>query len=191
MSKSSMLRIGQWTALSSGSIGTVLIWISLALPWGVTAVGENRELLIPLNGAYATSQYSAIISFAYLILLLAAIPCCVYMILMKGDSKRTAIAFAAIGVLTSCLAATSTMFLFKTISIGLPATLTGCSFIVTAGLLSIWRVKPGSVDHSEMTYFRAYVIKRFAVFVLTLVVITMFGFWLYSYFSRYIWPWLH
>ena len=190
LSKSSILRIGQWAALSSGLIGTVLIWIALALPWGVKAIGENGELLIPLNGAYATSQSSATIGFIYLILLLAAVPCCVYLLLMKGDSKRTATIFASIGVLAACSAVLSTMSMFKTISIGLPATLTGCSFIILASLLSRWRVKMGPVDHSEITYFKSYVIKRFAFFVLTLVVITLFGFWLYSYFSRYIWPWI-
>lgn len=190
VSKSSMLRIGQWTALPVGLIGTALVWIGLILPWGVMAVGESGELLIPISGAYAASQTSATISFSYLMLLLAAIPCCVYLLLMKGDSKRTATTFGTIGVLAAGLAILSTTSLLETISYGLLTTLTGCFFIVIASLLSMWRIEMGPVDHSEMTYFRAYVIKRFAVFVSTLVAITLFGFWLYSYLSRYIWPWI-
>jgi hypothetical protein len=133
----------QVTALAGGLLGTILILIGFILPWGIGGFGENGELLMPVNGIYTIFRSSAFFGPLYPLLLLAAISCCAYFLLTGGRSRKTAEAFVAVGTLAASWATTSALFLLETVSIGTATTLTGCAFIVLAGLLSIWHMKVG------------------------------------------------
>ncbi|MCJ7468992.1 DUF2330 domain-containing protein, partial [Candidatus Bathyarchaeota archaeon] len=142
----------QLTALAGGFFGTILILMGFVLPWGIGGFGENGEVLMPANGIYTISRPNAFFGSLYPLLLLAVIPCCVYFLLTGGRSRKTAEAFVAIGTLAASWATTAAFFLLETIGIGIATTLTGCEFIVLAGLLSIWHMKVGPVNRSRTSH---------------------------------------
>jgi hypothetical protein len=176
----------QLTALAGGFFGTILILMGFVLPWGIGGFGENGEVLMPANGIYTIFRPNAFFGPLYPLLLLAVIPCCAYFLLTGGRSRKTAEAFVAIGTLAASWATTSAFFLLETVGIGIATTLTGCAFIVLAGLLSIWHMKVGSVNRSGTPHYGEYVARRITTSILTLFGITLIVFWLYSQIPWYV-----
>ena len=141
---------------------------------------------MPASGIYTISRPNAFFGPLYPLLLLAVIPCCAYFLLTGGRSRKTAEAFVVIGTLAASWATTSAFFLLETVGIGIATTLTGCAFIVLAGLLSIWHMKVGPVNRSGMPHYGEYVARRITISILTLFGITLIVFWLYSQIPRYV-----
>jgi hypothetical protein len=143
----------QLTAFAGGLFGTILILIGFVLPWGIGGFGEKGEVLMPASGIYTIFHPNALFGPLYPLLLLAVIPCCVYFLLTGGRSRKMGEAFVAIGALAASWATTSAFFLLESVGIGIATTFTGCTFIVLAGLLSIWQMKVGSVNRSGTPHY--------------------------------------
>ena len=137
----------QITALSAGALGLFLAWSGYIFPWGLVELGKNEELLLTLNGWYVTFLSGKTTNLLFSLLLIATIPCYVYLLLIRGDSRSTSVAFAIIGasmmfiVLASCIS-----FLYR-VRIGTVMTFTGCLFITLGGLLCFLRTNL-NLEHS-------------------------------------------
>lgn len=166
--------------LLTGLVGLGLVWAGFALPWGLTGSGW---VLLPADGASATSQSN--VSLLYMLLLLGAIPCYTYLLLVAGDSKIAATHFTATGAGTLTLTLVTSAAVLHTTSIGVHLTLTGCAFIILAGFLSLRRLQSEPVPRHKMTNFRTYVARRFLISVLTIFAVLIFLFWLTSLLPPY------
>ena len=166
--------------LLTGLVGIGLVWAGFALPWGLTGSGW---VLLPADGASATSQSN--VSLLYMLLLLGAIPCYTYLLLVAGDSKIAATHFTATGAGTLTMTLVTSAAVLHTASIGMHLTLTGCAFIILAGFLSLRRLQSEPVPRHKMTNFRTYVARRFLIYVLTIIAVLIFLFWLISLLPPY------
>jgi hypothetical protein len=175
----------QFMAVLSGLVGVILFSAGFVLPWGTKVVGQ---LYLPLNGPYATSQFGTYSSLFYVFLVMAAIPCCSFLVIIGAGSRRTALAVIAMGVCILLAAVMTSVFALSTVGIGTFVTVTGSLFMMLAGVFSLRRLKLGPVFAIWMTTFRAYVISRFAVFVVTLIGVLLILFWLFDVLARpFIW----
>lgn len=171
----------QFMAVLSGLVGVILFSASFVLPWGTKVVGQSY---LPLNGPYATSQFGAYSSLLYVFLVMAAIPCCSFLVIVGAGSRRTALAVIAIGVCILLTAVMTSVFALSTVGIGTFVTVTGSLFMMLAGVFSLRRLKLGPVFAIWMTTLRAYVISRFAVFIVTLIGVLLILFWLFGILAR-------
>jgi hypothetical protein len=181
----------QIVALSAGLIGVFLVWSGFVLPWGLVEFGKSRELLLSLNGSYTTPLLGDALSILFSLLLLATIPCLVYLLLVGGDSKGASATFTTIGACMMLLVLASTIGLLYAVSIGAFMTLAGCAFIVLAGVLSLWRIKLSpkqSLETSRTTRFQDFIARRFLVSIVTSIGVVLLVFWISrSLLNYYLW----
>jgi hypothetical protein len=132
--------------------------------------------------------------------LLALIPCYLFLLLIQRNSKGASAILAAAGL---CITLQTLMWIVGIfpvpgvsytyypayiINIGVYTTVIGSLFTMSAGLLSLLRIKlmPAHlVMASRRIGFETYMVKRFLAFVVTLIGVTLVIFWLYSLFP----PW--
>ena len=177
----------QFMAVLSGLVGVILFSAGFVLPWGTRVVGQ---LYLPLNGPYATSQFGPYMSLLYVFLVAAAIPCCSFLVIVGAGSRRTASAVIAIGLCILPIAVMPSVFTLSTVGIGTFVTVTGSLFMMLSGVLSHRRLKLGPAYAGWMTTFRAYIISRFAVFIVTLIGVLVVLFWLFGVIARPLLPYL-
>jgi hypothetical protein len=166
--------------LLTGLVGIGLVWAGFVLPWGLTAFGQ---VLLPADGTSATSQSS--MSLLYVLLLLGAIPCYTYLLLISGDSKMAATHFTVTGAGTLTVSLITGGVALRTVSTGMYLTIAGCAFIALAGFLSLRRLQSEPVARHKMTNFKTYVARRFLISVLTMFAVLVFIFWLISLLPPY------
>jgi hypothetical protein len=167
----------QFMAVLSGLVGVILFSAGFVLPWGTKVVGQ---LFLPLNGPYATSQLGPSTSLLYVFLVMAAIPCCSFLAIIGGGCRRTAFAVITIGAGILLTAVMPSVFVLSDVGIGTFVTVTGSVFMMLAGVFSIKRLKFGPVFAPWITTFKAYIISKIAVFVVTLIGILLIIYWLFD-----------
>lgn len=181
-------------SLLAGLVGIFFTWNGFFLPWGAVDFGE---VIVALNGFYGTSLLagnSITMNILFIFSLLAVGPCYVYLLFMQRNSKGASLLVTAGGafiMLQTLLWMLGLSFVPGTsnayptvyrMSIGVETTLMGCLFIILAGVFSLWRIKllpEHVIMASEKMKFGTYVVKRFLIFVLTLIGLSLFIFWLY------------
>jgi Uncharacterized protein conserved in bacteria (DUF2330) len=171
----------QFMAVLSGLLGVILFSAGFVLPWGTKVIGQ---LYLPLNGPYATSQFGPYMSLLYVFLVMAAIPCCSFLVVIGAGSRRTALAVIAIGACILLTVVVPSAFTLSTVGIGMFVTVTGSLFMMLAGVFSLRRLKLGPVFAIWMTTFRAHIISRLAVFIVTLIGVLLILFWLFGILAR-------
>jgi hypothetical protein len=119
-------------------------------------------------------------SLLYVFLVMAAIPCCSFLAIIGGGCRRTALAVIAIGAGMLLTAVMPSAFALSTVGIGTFVTVTGSVFMMLAGGFSIKRLKFGPVFAPWITTFKAYIISKIAVFVVTLIGILLITYWLFD-----------
>ena len=190
-------------SLLAGLIGVFFAWSGFFLPWGLVEFGKSREVLIALNGNYETRVLvgeDTTGNYLFILSLFAVVALYAYLLLSQGNSKVASVLLAAGGV---CIMLQILLWMwsippwpgtsyayypaYDKINVGVGTTLIGCSFIILAGLLSLWRIKLVPTDITTAitkTHFKTYIIRIARISIVTLIGISLVIFWLY-----YILPW--
>ena len=163
--------------LLTGFVGMCLVWAGFVVPWGLARFGD---VLLPADGAYATSLSSTFTGLLYMLLLLGVIPCYVYLLILEGTSKKAATHFVATGVCTIVVTLLTGASVLHSVSIGINITITGSAFLILAGGLCLRKLKSESISEYKTTNFRIYVARKFLLAVLTLIGVLLLIFWLIS-----------
>ena len=157
----------------TGLLGLGLIWVGFFCPWGLRNYGG---VLLSVDGSSATSQSSG--GIFYVLFLLSAVACYVYLLLIAGYSKIAATHFAVVGGSITLMLGVAGAVSLRTLSTGVYLTMTGCAFVGLAGFVSFRRLRLDTVPRHEMTSFRRYVIRRFLISMLTLFAVFVVIFYL-------------
>lgn len=182
-------------SLLAGIVGIFLTWSGLFLPWGWVGFGDNKEVLIAFNG-FSSLLLGKVRMMNPLVIfpILAPIPSYIFLLLIQRNSKGASVILAASGL---CIMLQTLMWLagifpvpgvsytyYPTYMIytGVYTTAIGSLFTILAGLLSLSRIRlmPAHlVMASRRIKFETYLVKRFLVFVVSLIGVTLAVFWLY------------
>lgn len=191
-------------SLLAGLVGIFLTWSGLSLPWGLVEWGKNGEVLIAFSG-FSSLLFGegGIINPLVIFPLLVPIPCYVFMLLIQRNSKQASVILATAGL---CIMLQTLMWIVGIfpipgvsytyypayiLDIGVYSTVIGSLFILLAGLLSLLRIRLMPADTivaSRRIGFKTYLVKRFLVFVVTLIGITFVVFWLYLLYYLQVFP---
>jgi len=165
----------QMASLLTGLAGLSLIWVGFFFPWGLRTFGD---VLVLVDGTWATSQSS--MNILYFLLLLGAVLCYVYLLLIGGDSKIAATHFTVTGGSVMMISVAIAAASMRTLSSGIYLTVAGSAFIGLAGFISLRRLRLEPAPRHKMMSFRTYVIRRFLGFLLTLFAVFVVIFYLLS-----------
>lgn len=136
----SMTRKLEITSLFAGLVGISLTLSGFFLPLGLIGFGKNGEVLITISGVYVASfAVSKLVDLLFSLFLLATIYCYVYLLIHR-NSKGASLILAIGGAYMMSHVLISSAYLY-TVGIGIYAILIGYSFIISAGLLSLRRIK--------------------------------------------------
>ena len=191
-------------SLLAGLVGIFLTWSGLSLPWGLVERGKSGEVLIAFSG-FSSLLFGegGVINLLVVFPLLALIPCYVFMLLIQRNSKQASVILATSGL---CIMLQTLMWIVGIfpipgvsytyypayiLDIGVYSTVIGSLFILLAGLLSLLRIRLMPADTivaSRRIGFKTYLVKRFLVFVVTLIGITFVVFWLYLLYYLQVFP---
>ena len=191
-------------SLLAGLVGIFLTWSGLSLPWGLVERGKSGEVLIAFSG-FSSLLFGegGVINLLVVFPLLALIPCYVFMLLIQRNSKQASVILATAGL---CIMLQTLMWIVGIfpipgvsytyypayiLDIGVYSTVIGSLFILLAGLLSLLRIRLMPADTivaSRRIGFKTYLVKRFLVFVVTLIGITFVVFWLYLLYYLQVFP---
>ena len=182
-------------SLLAGLVGIFLAWSGLFLPWGLVEWGKSGEVLIAFSGfSSLLLGKDRIINPLVILPLLALIPCYLFLLLIQRNSKGASAILAAAGL---CITLQTLMWIVGIfpvpgisytyypayiINSGVYTTVIGSLFTILAGLLSLLRIKLMPVHlvmASRRIGFETYVVKRFLVFIVSLIGVTLVVFWLY------------
>lgn len=161
--------------LLTGLLGVCLVWAGFAVPWGFTQFGD---VLLPVDGTNTTTLFSTFTGLLYMLLLIGAIPCYIYLLILGGTSKKAATHFTATGVCTIIVALLTGASVLHSVSIGMHITITGCAFLILAGALCLNRLQSETISEHTISNFRTYVARKFLLSVLTLAGVLIVVFWL-------------
>jgi hypothetical protein len=161
--------------LLTGLVGLGLVWVGFFYPWGLATYGG---VLFSVDGTFATSQSN--LGFFYVLFLLSAVVCYVYLGLIAGYSKIAATHFTVMGGSTMLMSGITSAISLRTLGTGMYLTVTGCAFLGLAGFISLRRLRLEPVPRYKMASFRTYVIRRFLISMLTLFAVFVIIFYLLS-----------
>ena len=185
-------------SLLAGLVGIFLTCSGFSLPWGLIGYGKSGEVLIAFSGfrfSYLSIGKERIMNPLVIFPLLALIPCYVFLLLIQRNSKGASVTLAVSGL---CIMLQTLMWMVGIfpvpgvsytypstyiINVGVHTTVLGSLFTMSAGLLSLLRIKlmPAHlIMASRRIGFETYVVNRFLVFISTLIGMTFVVFLLYS-----------
>lgn len=166
-------------ALLLSLVGIILFWSGACLPWRLVEYGAKGEVLLAISGLYEKDMImNPLIFFPLLALILSY----VYLLLVQRNSRSASVVLAVAGVFVMLQALASCCYYPYTMNIGILTTLTGCSFIFFGALFSLWRIKllpTHVIEQTGGTEFETYIIRRFLVYIITLIVVALILFWIY------------
>ena len=174
-----MVRRLEIALLFAGLMGIFFTWTGCFLPWGLAEYGKNGEVLIALSG----------LAVLFILPALILTPLYFYSLLVQRDSKEAFWILTAGGAYMMLQALISNIYCLYASDIGVLATTMGCAFIILAGLISFWHAKIAPIDAlvtSKGRNFKTYIVKRFLIFIVTLIGISIIVFLLW--YGGYILP---
>jgi hypothetical protein len=161
----------------TGLAGICLIWAGFALPWGLARFGY---VLLPATGTEATTLSSTLIGLLYTLLLIGAVPCYIYLLILGGASKKAATHLIATGLCTIAVTLITGISVLHSPGFGMNITITGSAFLILAGWLCLRRLRSETISEHKISGFRTYVARKFLLTALTLTGVLIVVFWLIS-----------
>jgi hypothetical protein len=143
------LRIDKFdVSLSFASVmGVLLVWSGFFPPFGLLAYGKNGEVLMVTSGWLEFSaRNGAFVGFAFVILISATIPCCIYLLARK-HSKGVSVSLLAISLYVLFQTFFSVVFHLQTAGIGTIIVPIGCLLIIISCSLSLWHLREVTPNH--------------------------------------------
>lgn len=171
-------------SLSIGLIGLFLAWIGCFIPEGLVEYGNTREVLIALTGDSFPPLMIVIPSLMLPLLVSTALY--IHLLLAKRDSRGLSLVLTASGaymMLQALILCTNYLF---TMNIGMLAIITGCLSLLSAGLLSFWRITLTPIDvilASKGITFKTYIVTKFLTAIITVIGISVFFYWAVLFFA--------
>lgn len=170
----------------AGLLGLCLVLVGFLLPLGLVEFGKNGDMLITIDGIYVTSFEASDFLFLFFI----AITIYSYVYLLIERNSKSASAILVIGGIYMLIQVLMSSVYLCSVGNGMYFVLLGCASVVSAGLLSFWRMKLTPTDitlTNKGTAFKTYIAKRLLTSIVTLVGVSLFIFLLWYRF-RAGWP---
>jgi len=170
----------------AGLLGLCLVLVGFLLPLGLVEFGKNGVTLITIDGIYVTSFAAS--DFLFLFFLAITIYSIGYLLIERNSKAASAI--LVIGGTYMLIQVLMSSVYLCSVGNGMYFVLLGCSSILSAGLLSFWRMKLMPTDITltiKGTAFKTYIAKRLLTSIVTLIGVSLFVFLLW-YGFRAGWP---
>lgn len=154
--------------LLTAAVGAILICAGFMLPWGLMEFGG---ILLPITAMDAIPALGGFGLIFNVFFPLAMLLCVLHFLYVDGNSFRTSMATASLGIL-GIVTVSASLTRLHTLEFGAFSTLTGCLFIGVAGLSSLWRTKIEPAEHGvfdRRVRLTNYVVRRVFIAVVTLI----------------------